>query len=281
MRVHNLSPALPVVALIALLLFGFSFIAGQQSAALASPNNPISTSTSTITPNGPTDTPIVTTTPGGPTDTPITTSTPGGPTDTPAASATPTDCANPFVDITGNIFYAAIHLLNCEGVINGTDATHYSPSGTATRGQFAKVIALGFNLPPVTPGGPGYFNCQGYYACVYLETLHAAGIFDGYSPQQCHDAGGSYPCALPNRPVTRAELTKMVVLAGHYPLYTPSGGPDFIDVPITNYWAYVYIETAYHYGLINGYPGHLFFPNNNIRRDEMAQIVYKGILNKP
>jgi S-layer homology domain len=29
--------------------------------------------------------------------------------------------------------------------------------------------------------------------------------------------------------------------------------------------------------VINGYPDHTFHPNNNIRRDEMAQIVYKGV----
>ncbi len=28
---------------------------------------------------------------------------------------------------------------------------------------------------------------------------------------------------------------------------------------------------------INGYPDHTFRPNHNIRRDEMAQIVYKGV----
>ncbi len=40
---------------------------------------------------------------------------------------------------------------------------------------------------------------------------------------------------------------------------------------------YVSIETAHQKGVINGYPDHTFRPNNNIRRDEMAQIVYKGV----
>jgi S-layer homology domain len=40
---------------------------------------------------------------------------------------------------------------------------------------------------------------------------------------------------------------------------------------------FAFIETAYHDGVINGYPDHTFRPNNNIRRDEMAQIVYKGV----
>ncbi len=53
-----------------------------------------------------------------------------------------------------------------------------------------------------------------------------------------------------------------------------------MDVPTSNVF-YVSIETAYHAGLVNGYPGHLYLPSNPIRRTQMAQIVYEGILNRP
>ncbi|PZR96319.1 MAG: hypothetical protein DLM69_10930, partial [Candidatus Chloroheliales bacterium] len=74
---------------------------------------------------------------------------------------------------------------------------------------------------------------------------------------------------------------------------TPPGGAyDFTDVPPSNPF-FVLIETAYHNNIINGYtcggpgepcdPQHrpYFRPNNNIRRDEMAQIVYEGIIHRP
>jgi S-layer homology domain len=51
---------------------------------------------------------------------------------------------------------------------------------------------------------------------------------------------------------------------------------SFSDVPASNVF-FVSIETAHHKGVINGYPDGSFRPNNNIRRDEMAQIVYKGV----
>jgi plastocyanin len=51
-------------------------------------------------------------------------------------------------------------------------------------------------------------------------------------------------------------------------------------VPPSNVF-YVSIETAYHNGIINGYPGGYFLPNQNIRRDQMAQIVYEGIIHRP
>jgi S-layer homology domain len=73
----------------------------------------------------------------------------------------------------------------------------------------------------------------------------------------------------------------MVVNAGGYTLITPTGGQqDITDVPPTNVF-YVSIKTAYHNSVINGYSDHTFRPNNNIRRDEMAQIVYEGIINRP
>ncbi len=268
---------------------------GPTDTPIAATATPTNTSTPTDTPTDtstPTNTPAPTETPGGPTDTPapptstplatdtpLPTNTPGGPTDTPsAATPTPTDCANPFADVNGNVFYTAIHYLNCRGVINGTDATHYSPAGTSTRGQFAKVVVLGFGIASYTPtGSPDFSDVPtSYFAYLYIESGFHAGILSGFDQASCQAAGQPYPCYLPNRPITRGQLTKLVVNAAHYPFYTPTSGPTFADVPPSNVF-FVSIETAHYKGVINGYIDHTFRPNNNIRRDEMAQIVYKGV----
>ncbi len=222
-----------------------------------------------------------TNTPAGPTNTPQPTNTPGGPTNTPlpVASATATDCANPFVDVSGNIFYPAIHYLNCRAIVNGTDATHYSPAGTATRAQFAKVVVLGFGLTLYTPSGNPDFSDvpPSYWAYVYIESGYHAGILSGFDAPSCAAHNVAYPCYLPNLAITRGQLTKLVVNAAHYPFYTPSGGqPSFSDVPADSTF-FVFIETAHYKGIINGYPDGTFRPNQSIQRDEMAQIVYKGI----
>ncbi len=247
--------------------------------------------TNTATPSNtatPTNTPLPSNTPGGPTDTPapptatnttIPSNTPGGPTDTPALSTlTPTDCPNPFVDVQGDIFYGAIHYLNCRGVINGTDASHYTPAGTATRGQFAKIVVLGFGLAFYTPtGGRQDFSDVPvtYFAYLYIETgLHAT-ILSGFDAATCAAHGLASPCYLPNLAITRGQLTKLVVGAARYLLVTP-GTQTFSDVPPSNVF-YLAIETAHAHGVINGYPDHTFHPNNSIRRDEMAQIVFKGV----
>ncbi len=167
-------------------------------------------------------------------------------------------------------------------MVNGTDTTHYSPAGTSSRGQFAKVVVLGFATPLYTPtGGPDFTDVpSSYFAYVYIESGFHAGILSGFDPATCAAHGVGSPCYLPNLPITRAQLTRLVVNAGGYQLYTPTGGPTFSDVPPSNVF-YASIETAYHNSIIGGYPDHTFKPNNNIRRDEMAQIVFEGIIHRP
>jgi len=249
-------------------------------------NTPANIPTRTNTPMR-TNTPHPTNTPANTptrTNTPAPTNTPGGPTNTPVVpTLTPTDCPNPFVDINNNVFYFAIHYLNCRSVINGTDATHYSPGGTSTRAQFAKVVVLGFGTPFYTPSSGQSFTDvpPSYFAYVYIETGFHAGILSGFDAPSCIAHGATYPCYLPNLAITRGQLTKLVVNAGGYQPYTPTGGgQDFSDVP-PSYVFYVSIETAYHNSIINGYPDGTFRPNNNTRRDEMAQIVYEGIVHRP
>ncbi len=200
------------------------------------------------------------------------------PTPPAALSPTPTACVVPFVDIAADVFYQAIAQLYCRGVVNGIDPSHYQPSGTSTRAQFAKIVVLGFGLPLVTPGNQSFSDVPAaYYAYLYIETGFAAGILQGYDQPSCQAAGVAYPCYLPNRAITRAELTKLVGRAAGYPLYTPQGGQSYVDVAPSNVF-YTAIETAAHKGVVSGYPDHSFRPNQSIRRDEMAGIVYKAMI---
>ncbi len=242
----------------------------------APPTN-TSTSTATNTPAPPTNTPTstATNTPAPPTSTP--TNTPAPPTSTP--TLTPTDCPNPFVDINGNTFYTAIHYLYCRGVVNGIDPSHFGPSGTATRAQFAKVVVLGFGIAPYTPSMPDFTDVSsGYFAFAYIEAGFHAGILNGFDPATCAANGVTYPCYLPNLAITRGQITKLVVLAAHYALVTPlGGGQTYTDVPPTNPF-YLFVETAHYKGVVNGFPDGSFKPNQSVQRDQMCQIVYKGII---
>ncbi len=196
----------------------------------------------------------------------------------PTPTPTPTDCPNPFTDISGNLFYGAIHNLYCRGVVNGTGPTTFSPNGTSTRGQFAKVVVLGFGVSPYTPSMPDFTDVQPvYFAYSYIEAGFHAGILGGFDSNTCTANGAVYPCYLPNKAITRGQVTKLVVGAAHYALVTPvGGGQTYSDVPPSNVF-YLYIETAHAKNVVNGFPDGTFRPNANIQRDQMAQIVYKGM----
>lgn len=238
----------------------------------STPIPPTNTPVHTSTPMPPTNTPMLTNTPIPPTGTPI------PPTATPAPSASPTQCPLPFVDLSGNVFRTAIQYLYCQGVVSGTDATHYSPAASSTRAQFAKLVVLGFGLPFTTPATPTFSDVPPTnYAFLYIESGYSAHILNGYDQAGCQQYHAAYPCYLPNKAITRAELAKLVVLAANYPLATPiGGGQSFSDVPPSSIF-YIFIETGRQRGLIDGYPDDTFRPNNNIRRDEMSQIVFKGV----
>jgi S-layer homology domain len=198
----------------------------------------------------------------------------------PNYTITPTPCPNPYVDINGNVFFYAIVYLQCNR-FHEVYSTHYNPGGPATRGQIAKEVVLDFGTPLYTPTTQDFVDVPpSYFAYVFIESGFHAGILSGFDPATCTAYGLGSPCYLPNITVSRGQLTRLVINAGNYQLYTPPGGQDFTDVPPSNVF-YVSVETAYHNAIINGYPGHLFLPNANIRRDEMAGVVYAGIINRP
>ncbi len=93
-----------------------------------------------------------------------------------------------------------------------------------------------------------------YFAYFYIETGFHAGILSGFDAGSCAAHGVPYHCYLPNVPITRGQLTKLVVGAAHYPLFTPGGGtPSYSDVPANNVF-FTSIETAHNKGVTTATP---------------------------
>ncbi|MFL5733961.1 MAG: S-layer homology domain-containing protein [Chloroflexia bacterium] len=98
-----------------------------------------------------------------------------------------------------------------------------------------------------------------------VRYLYCRGVISGY-------ADGTFR---PYNNTTRGQLTKITVLAEGWTTYTPLA-PTFRDVPVDHTF-YVYIETAYHQGIIAGYgcgAGCLEFrPGNNVTRGQLSKII--------
>jgi hypothetical protein len=98
-----------------------------------------------------------------------------------------------------------------------------------------------------------------YYDYIYYLACH--GIVSGYSDTTFR----------PNNTATRAQLSKMVVLAQGWPILNPAQ-PHFSDVPASNPF-YRYIETAYNHGVISGYADGTFRWGANVTRGQTTKII--------
>jgi hypothetical protein len=162
--------------------------------------------------------------------------------------------------------YTYVQYMACNNIMTGYPDGTFHPDYTATRGQFSKVIVLAEQWPIDTSGGPHFSDVpQSNTFYPYVETAYHRNIINGYP-------NGTF---LPNNGVTRGQLSKMIVLARNWPINT-SGGPHFSDVPPNNTF-YPYIETAYHYGIINGYPDGSFGWGNSSTRAQIAKMVYLAL----
>ncbi len=213
---------------------------------------------------------------GGPPPPPASTPTPvrGYPTATPSptrtlipASPTPTwtpgPCGMRFNDLPDTHWaYQYIAYIYCRGVISGYSDSTFRPDMSSTRGQFSKMVVLAMDWYPHVPQYPTFADVppdHPFYQ--YVETAYWWGIITGYSD-------GTFR---PDNPVTRAQVTKMLVLAMQWNVVRPTY-PTFADVP-PDHWAYGYIETAAGRGVIGGYSDGTFRPGNPVTRAQLSKML--------
>lgn len=186
----------------------------------------------------------------GPTVTAVPESSVTPPEDTPAPSLTavgahPTEpaCTPHFSDVDPAAYFAApVTWLACAGIVSGYADGTFRPYSNTTRAQFTKMIVLGIGWPLLTPAA-GHFSdvAPGSLFYPFIETAAAHGIISGYSD-------GTFR---PNTAITRAQLTKLLILARGWPAVTPAG-PIFADVDPTSVFA-GFIEATYARGIVSGY----------------------------
>jgi subtilisin-like proprotein convertase family protein len=140
-----------------------------------------------------------------------------------------------------------------------------SPTSSPTR--------LAVSFADVLPGSTFY---------PYVQWMASNGFVRGYD---CGAPGEPCPGQYfrPGANVTRGQLLKMAVNAAAWGLLNPKE-PTFADVPRESTF-YLYVETAYANGIINGYPcggpGELcdpssrpyFRPGNNITRGQLSKVI--------
>ncbi len=107
-----------------------------------------------------------------------------------------------------------------------------------------------------------FTDVTGHWAHDYITELYADGIVSGKSAN----------VFAPDETTTRAELTKMVLLAFEYDVPESVAESGFDDVD-ANEWYAPYIVKAKELGLVEGYEDGTFKPNQEVNRVEALKII--------
>jgi len=113
-----------------------------------------------------------------------------------------------------------------------------------------------------------------YWAAEFIDDLVARGYVDGY-PQD--DDTFTYE---PESKITRAELTKLVVVCLDLELIDDYDGSEFADWADVADWAKPYIGAAVEAGILLGSKeadGVYLLPDDNITREEMIAMVVRAL----
>ncbi|MEM9566967.1 MAG: S-layer homology domain-containing protein [Cyanobacteria bacterium P01_E01_bin.34] len=135
-----------------------------------------------------------------------------------------------------------------------------------------KIIATGLATAVMALGaiaaGPvkaaEFRDTSGHWAEDYIDDLSDIGVLGGFPD-------GSFR---PNAPVTRAQFA---TIANR--VFELGGGPapsTFRDVPLTH-WAAGHIAAANSSGLVAGYPGGYFRPEQNVTRAQSLVVMVNGL----
>ncbi len=101
-----------------------------------------------------------------------------------------------------------------------------------------------------------------------IDDFVSADIIDGFIDTDTGDMS-----FLPNKNITRAEFTKILINA--LGISTKSLPPKFNDVT-PGRWYFDYINTAGSLGIVNGYSAEEFKPGNYITRGQMAAMIVRA-----
>ncbi|MBE0448254.1 MAG: S-layer homology domain-containing protein [Actinobacteria bacterium] len=173
-----------------------------------------------------------------------------------------TDSAQSTIDISGIAYNVAanatkgdvqVHVFSSED----TPTASTTPLSTVSN---AKVVA-----PGEVPKSQFKDVPDDHWAIEYITALAELEIINGYPD-------GTFR---PSSPITRAEFTKITILAAGLEPDT-AAATGFSDT--SGHWAAGYIATAKAEEIVNGYPDGTFRPNALITRAEITKIIIEAAL---
>ncbi|MEA2576360.1 MAG: polysaccharide biosynthesis protein PslG [Chloroflexia bacterium] len=200
-----------------------------------------------------------------------------------------------FLDVPTSFWaYEYIEGLAERGAISGYGDNTFRPGNSTTRAQLTKITMLGFGYPLVNDGQQSFADVpldSPFYT--FVETAARQHIISGYPCGRASEIcdAQSRPYFRPNNSITRAQITKIVVLSAGWGELT-NRPQTFHDVaPGSPFFGFV--ESAAAHQIIGGYPcggtsepcdsAHrpYFRPNDTTTRAQISKMVYLALQQNP
>ena len=168
---------------------------------------------------------------------------------------------NPFTDVSKNSpYYEIVHEMRDQGIISGYENGEFRPTEVITRKHAAALVNRATKLSATKPFVPfkdvspknAFFND--------VKKLQQAGIFEP-------DSKGNFN---PNKPITRAEMAKVLTIAFDLKVKVEL---DFMDVP-KDHPANKYVRALYSNGITTG-DGGFYNPDKPVTRVHYAVFLHR------
>lgn len=164
-------------------------------------------------------------------------------------------------------FYPYVVQLQNQGIVDSADK--FRPADPLQRAELVKMVILAIkeNGKEALPQYPAFDDVPlNTWFAPFVERAATLGIVNGYM----NDKGDLTGFFGPADPVTRAQAMKILVEA--FDLKATTTGITFGDVKASD-WFYSYVSIGSALGIIQGYEGNIFKPNEPVTRSEMAKML--------
>ncbi|MGE7823579.1 S-layer homology domain-containing protein [Paenibacillus sp. NPDC093718] len=168
-----------------------------------------------------------------------------------------------FTDLDGHWAKDMINQWARIGVISGYLDGTFKPDRPITRAEFVSLLVRAFNLDERS--GHAFSDTKGHWAQDRIATAQAHGIIEGYTPT--YFAGKD--------PITREQMAVMVMRWTG--LSAGEGTPAFIDQDSISSWAWEAAVALSEQGVLTGYPGGSFLPQNEVTRAEAVVLLLRAM----
>jgi len=165
-------------------------------------------------------------------------------------------------DISGHWAEDVINKWTGNGVISGYPDGTFKPENSITRAEFVKLVSKIFNYIDKSEAGFPDVNANDWYADVVSKAV-ASGIIVG-------DSNGNFR---PNDPISRQEAAVVLTRAFKLEASDKNAVSKFADAASVASWAKDAVSALAEKGYVNGRPGNIFAPWDNITRAEAVKML--------